>query len=186
APAQSAVQYERRVFNKLGIRTKFHGPPTDETDAAWESLYKIGTSWITQEQAALLPNHTDPIAGEEDRSVIVLEVFHQLHCLNNIRHALWPERYGVPKLAPPIIKGDTVLFDHVDHCINIIRESIVCHADITPNVWQWDEDRQVSFPHFDNIHTCRNWDAIMDWAREHQMKHGWDVSIHVGHEQEHR
>ncbi|KZS90735.1 hypothetical protein SISNIDRAFT_414902 [Sistotremastrum niveocremeum HHB9708] len=186
APAQDAVRYERRVFTQLGVRTKYHGPPTNETDEAWDSLYNMGISRITSSEAALLPNRTESIPEEEGVSVISLDVFHQLHCLNNIRQALWPERYGIPELIPSLIKGDPVPFDHVDHCVNILRENIMCNADITPDVWQWDEDKQMSFPRFDTVHTCRNWEAIIDWAKARQMNYVWDMSIHVGHEHDHR
>lgn len=106
---------------------------------------------------------------------------------NYVRRALWPERYGPPEMGPPgiVIGSDTEPFDHTDHCVNILRENILCNADITPNVWQWDESRGVSFPHFDSIHTCRNFDAIRDWAMARKIDRVWNASIHVGHEHGH-
>ncbi|KZS89128.1 hypothetical protein SISNIDRAFT_417199, partial [Sistotremastrum niveocremeum HHB9708] len=188
APAQSAVRYERRVFDELGTKTIYHGPPTDETDKAWDDLYYMGLSYISAEEAALLPNRTEPLPNDkEGRYAISLDVFHQIHCLNYVRRALWPERYGPPEMGPPgiVIGSDTEPFDHTDHCVNILRENILCNADITPNVWQWDESRGVSFPHFDSIHTCRNFDAIRDWAMARKIDRVWNASIHVGHEHGH-
>lgn len=106
---------------------------------------------------------------------------------NYVRKALWPARYGPPEMGPPgLVKGNaTAEFDHTDHCVNIIRENILCNADTTPNVWKWDEERQISFPHFDSIHTCRNFDAIRDWAKSRQIMYVWNSSIHVGHEHGH-
>lgn len=41
----------------------------------------MGISWITEEEAALIPNRTEPLPGNEGRYAISLDVFHQLHCL---------------------------------------------------------------------------------------------------------
>ncbi|KZS89689.1 hypothetical protein SISNIDRAFT_224893 [Sistotremastrum niveocremeum HHB9708] len=187
SPAQSALRYERKTFDKVGIRGPYHNPPSDEKDALWESLYHVGVSWITKDEAALLPNWTEPLPGHEkdEHYLINLDVFHQLHCLNFIRKALNPERYGPAGLGPPLYKDDPTPFDHTDHCVNIIRENIMCNADITPNVWQWNEERQVIFPHFDTIRTCRNFDAIYDWAKEREVRDSWNSSVHLSLELAH-
>lgn len=39
APARDAIRYEQKVFDELGTRTIYHGPPNDETDQAWYDLY---------------------------------------------------------------------------------------------------------------------------------------------------
>ncbi|KZS88506.1 hypothetical protein SISNIDRAFT_459735 [Sistotremastrum niveocremeum HHB9708] len=186
SPAQSVVKYEHRVFDKLGVRTPYHTPYDDATDELWRNLYDMGIQKITKDQAALLPNWTEPIPGDEGHYVVSLNVFHQLHCLNYLRMALYPERYGpAEQFGPPLLEGDPTPFDHTDHCVNIIREGITCNADITPDVWQWDERRKMAFPHFDSVHDCRNWDAIVDWAKERKIEDRWDTSIHVGHDHHH-
>ncbi|KZT31466.1 hypothetical protein SISSUDRAFT_995092 [Sistotremastrum suecicum HHB10207 ss-3] len=169
APARDAIRYEQKVFDELGTRTIYHGPPNDETDQAWYDLYMVGLSRITKEEAAMLPNWTEPIVGDEDHYIITLDYIHQLHCLNMVRMALWPERYGEPVLGEPIMKDDPTPFDHVDHCINILRENIVCNADITPDPYQWDEDKRQIMPRFDSVRTCRNFEAIQEWQMQHRM-----------------
>ncbi|KZS89073.1 hypothetical protein SISNIDRAFT_417280, partial [Sistotremastrum niveocremeum HHB9708] len=156
----------------------YHGPPTDETDDAWFSLYPIGLSRITAEQEAKLANWTSRIPGDEEHYIISLDFFHHMHCLNLVRRALWPERYGPYTFDDPIV-GD-VPFDHADHCINIIRENIMCDADITPNVFRWDEEEQEAFPHFDVVHTCRSWDSITEWASEHRLLNEWNGKLPLG------
>ncbi|KZT37787.1 hypothetical protein SISSUDRAFT_819927 [Sistotremastrum suecicum HHB10207 ss-3] len=173
SPAQGAVKYERRVFDVLGTVTKYHGPPTDETDEAWDNLYMIGLSRINEVEASQIANWTERIPNDEDHFIISLDVFHQLHCLNHIRRALSPERYGPQMHTAPIIPGGPP-FDHVDHCLNILRESVVCNADITPNVFQWNEEKKQIFPHFDSVHTCRNWESIMEWARGRKLLETFD------------
>ncbi|KZS89650.1 hypothetical protein SISNIDRAFT_416712, partial [Sistotremastrum niveocremeum HHB9708] len=176
APAQSAIKYERRTFAKLGVLSKFHGPPTDETDEAWNSLYPVGISRVTKAEASKMANWTERIPGD-DHYVISLDVFHQLHCLNLVRKALWPDRYGPQELGDPVLEDDDTPFDHVDHCVNIIRENIICNADTTPNVFQWSEEKNMIFPHFDSVHMCRNWESITEWVNEHQLLTPWNAKL---------
>jgi hypothetical protein len=49
---------------------------------------------IPRESAAQLVNWTSPVPGDEGNYITMLDVFHQLHCLNLIRRALYPERYN--------------------------------------------------------------------------------------------
>jgi hypothetical protein len=104
APAQAAVEYELVVFhnNFWEDRTPYQGPPNDAVDAAWSELYDgipcrllpvleetiltitigVGIIAIDGHSASLLPNETLPIPGDDqDRYIVGLEVFHQLHCL---------------------------------------------------------------------------------------------------------
>ncbi|KZS87707.1 hypothetical protein SISNIDRAFT_419194, partial [Sistotremastrum niveocremeum HHB9708] len=181
-------------------RSKFHGPPTNETDEAWEALYEGGISSIHVSQAVLLPNWTEAIPGNETYYAVALDVFHQLHCLvrhtismthypyshtlmqNLIRKALLPERYGSPDNVITVPGENSVQFDHVDHCINSVRESLMCNADVAFNVWQWDDKKKRTKPRVDVLHTCKNWGDILDWATEHTMISGLDTSLHVDHE----
>ncbi|KZT37528.1 hypothetical protein SISSUDRAFT_1106600 [Sistotremastrum suecicum HHB10207 ss-3] len=168
APAQHVIKYELRTFAKLGALSKYHGPPTDETDEAWNSLYPVGMSRISKEEASRIANWTERIPGD-DHYVVQLDAWHQIHCLNLIRKALLPERYGPSRLFDSVLENDDTPFDHVDHCVNILRENIVCNADTTPNVFQWNEDKQMMFPHFDSVHMCRDWDAVKEWTHERQL-----------------
>jgi len=164
SPAQNAVQYTNRVFTNVREKTIYHSPPTDEGDQAWEDLYGFGISKIPSDQAILLPNETLATPGDDRYSVMSLDVFHQLHCLNMIRKALHPERYGPIPLGtmddryPP--------FDHVDHCVNSIRESLMCAADISANTFVYDEYLGTDVPRLDVWHTCRDFGKIQVWARE--------------------
>ena len=54
-----------------------------------------GLSQISKEEAARLRISTTPIPGHEDLYIIQLDVFHQLHCLNSIRMAMWPDHFNL-------------------------------------------------------------------------------------------
>jgi hypothetical protein len=83
-----------------------------------------------------------------------------------IRKALRPDYY---KPYVPGKDGEDLLFGyhHVTHCIDIIRQAIMCSADVTPYTWTWNETIQLHANRISTPHTCRNFDKIRDWAREH-------------------
>ncbi|KZS88505.1 hypothetical protein SISNIDRAFT_260318 [Sistotremastrum niveocremeum HHB9708] len=175
SPANVALKDEYRVFTKLGVKTPYNTPYDDETDKLWEDMYSMGIQKIDKHEAALLPNWTEPIEGDDEHYVVILHVFHQLHCLNYLRKALMPERYpNITRFGPPI-PPDPTPFDHTDHCINTIRESLLCNPDITPDVYQWKEERQSIYLHLDTLHVCKSWDALTDWAKERQVLETWDA-----------
>jgi hypothetical protein len=54
---------------------------------------------------------TLPIQGT-NKYLIQLDVFHELHCLNDLRKAFYPERYGESPLNGSTIDRDSIMFLH--------------------------------------------------------------------------
>lgn len=46
----------------------------------------------------------------------------------------------------------------------------MCHGDIATVYWQWMPVRQQPLPRLEITHTCRDFDAIREWAKAHQLK----------------
>ncbi|CAL1712108.1 unnamed protein product [Somion occarium] len=182
SPAQEALKYQPKTFDMGFGRSKtiYQGEPSEEVDSAWLDLYNVfGLSKIPKWQARLLPNKTLPIPGDEQNYAVGLAVFHQLHCLNMIRQGLYPEYYRDP------VTGSIAGFpaeewpDHVSHCLDNIRQSIMCASDISLIVWQWfEEDNRASIM-MNTVHSCRNFDNIVDWAKAHRRGHKFDLNVHV-------
>lgn len=51
---------------------------------------------------------------------------------------------------------------HLDHCVDLIRQALMCAADISPFVWARDPRGGKLHGISSVAHTCRDWDAIMD------------------------
>jgi hypothetical protein len=62
---------------------------------------------------------------------------------------------------------------HLKHCFNQIRQGLMCHGDITPYVWQWNETTKSNQNLISTPHTCRDFDKIRDWSRP--QNHGGSV-----------
>jgi hypothetical protein len=93
-----------------------------------------------------------------------ITVFHQLHCLAELRYALHSLQEGEDQYKTPPA--------HLDHCLDYIRESLMCNGDATietPSRIEREADRFVGGIDGSNVkHTCRDWGAIVAFAVEHR------------------
>lgn len=137
--------------------------------------------------ARVSPRYGDGMLG-------FLNVFHQLHCLvrnpitmsvqahesltkhnkNLVRQYTYRDEYDYSNVtafrAPPeLVRG------HIDHCIETIRKSLMCAADVTPVVFELDESRASGFKSdFNMRRKCRNFDRIQDWAIANAVQPDFD------------
>ena len=79
-----------------------------------------------------------------------------------LRKALYPEYYRD-------MPGEHMDKSHWSHCIESIRQSLVCSADISPLVWQWIDRVQEVRIVGKIAHTCRNFEKIREWGLERQL-----------------
>ncbi|KAI5927173.1 hypothetical protein F4810DRAFT_707123 [Camillea tinctor] len=166
SPVEDIIRYENVVFS-TGFgheRTEYQGPPTPERDALWDDLYGFGISRIPRESASKLVNKTVPIPGEPGQYVIQLNVFHQLHCLNMIRKSLYSDVEYPPD-------HELMGIEHIEHCYDALRQSLMCSADVTPLPWQWVEEVQEAKEVARVAHTCRDFEAVRTWAKENAVIH---------------
>ncbi|KAF9486940.1 hypothetical protein BDN71DRAFT_770718 [Pleurotus eryngii] len=164
SPANEAVSYQhRKFFNGFGRNiSPFQVPPSKELDELWEDLHNFRISRIPKSQAKLLPNVMEAIPGDEEHYAVELNVFHELHCLNRIRKTIYSEHYPDMRISLP---GKEI---HMSHCLDSIRQSLVCSSDVSLIVWKWDEEAGQSFPRGNVVHRCRDLDRIKEWALENQ------------------
>jgi hypothetical protein len=62
----------------------------------------------------------------------------------------------------------------LEHCINSIREFIMCKADFTPIVLIPPERSGIPVPlsEFRTTHVCRNFDKLLDWVQTERAADG--------------
>lgn len=87
---------------------------------------------ITKEEAAHLDHPTAHFPTEEykDQYLVGLVVFHQLHCVSNLRRALYPKRYN-SSLIDEDGNVDYAKWHHLDHCLDQLRTYLECHPEMT-------------------------------------------------------
>ncbi|OJJ75704.1 hypothetical protein ASPBRDRAFT_378605 [Aspergillus brasiliensis CBS 101740] len=164
SPANRIIDYKTVAFNSGFVsRTPYMGPPSDAYDEAWEDLYNYGIIKVPQSDAAQLINRTLPLASEPGMYVIGLDVFHQLHCLHHLHKKAWGHDMGLNMSDAKEVERFWI---HLDHCSDSIRQSLMCSSDVSTIHWQWNESITRWQADGRIVHTCRDFNAIRDWAFE--------------------
>ncbi|KAJ7467495.1 hypothetical protein FB451DRAFT_1137328 [Mycena latifolia] len=183
SPALEAVEYEVRVFygGSEGDLSPFHLPSSPALDEMWRNLYKRGVSRITKDEAARLPNKTHAIPGDDGHYIAELDVFHNLHCLDKIRMALDPDYYPNWRISTTnnFIPSQIDATAHIVHCIDYVRQSLMCSSDTSMLVWQWHDAKNQSTAEGNTAHTCRKFEKLWDWAKEREMPSTYDATVHI-------
>ncbi|KAJ8586434.1 hypothetical protein M405DRAFT_795536 [Rhizopogon salebrosus TDB-379] len=162
------------VFNgTTDFPSIYRGPPSPEIDATWDRVSSnVGPMRMTLEdmQKAGEPaspskvRYPDKVGGG---FMVSLESAHVLHCLNLLRKVTWFEYYG--PIEPSFQNAPEIVRMHIDHCIETIRQNIMCNADVTMVTWNWVENHKHPYPNFNTRHQCRNFEKILDWAVDHAI-----------------
>lgn len=87
------------------------------------------------------------------------------------------KRVWISERESPPLWGLTGIV-HMDHCIDQIRQALMCSSDISPRPFGWDPKLRMVMPINNVIRTCRNFDSIRDWARTHQT-HDMNMTFQV-------
>ncbi|ETI25970.1 hypothetical protein G647_02747 [Cladophialophora carrionii CBS 160.54] len=137
---------------------RYVGPPSPEIDKNWEKLTWGRYFLITEEEARASWGEEIEEYWDEQRGGYVtgLDVFHTLHCLDNMRKALHPEYYGDGKAN----KNHDM---HQDHCIEHMRQFIMCSGDMTPIPTKYYPALGRNYVDSDRPHTCRNFEQLRQW-----------------------
>ncbi|POS81183.1 hypothetical protein DHEL01_v200394 [Diaporthe helianthi] len=143
--------------------------PTDYEDTSvkgdklWDELMPIGSGFVR----VPFPRRFDMPASKaieddpEEAEIYSLSALHQLHCLGVIRDVVKKyEKHDKSRFAGS---------GHEYHCIDYIRQSIMCSADTTLDFAELQPDgRRKGFSGANSTHQCRDWDALTSWAVENR------------------
>lgn len=58
---------------------------------------------------------------------------------------------------------------HVNHCLDTLRQIILCHGDVSVVTFDWDIHEHDPFPDFYVQRECRNWNSILEWTLTRQV-----------------
>ncbi|KAI0112529.1 hypothetical protein GGR51DRAFT_557112 [Nemania sp. FL0031] len=153
-----ALTYDENgtLFNEYPVGEKLWvGDPSPEIDASWDSLEEAFYILLEGDEADIVRDHT---TLEHGYWLTGLDVFHQLHCLDSLRRALRPDYY--PREASP--RTERL---HQDHCINYLRQTLMCHGDTTPVNHKWYPQAHRYGPDFSVLHSCRPFNELVEWSR---------------------
>lgn len=111
------------------------------------------------------PMHFDV---KPDGQIYSIAIFHELHCLMHLSGF-------VDKLVMQIRAREFTLdvgeIAHNDHCVNYIRNALMCCGDTTLE----GQSQAKELEHVEGtdgtgaVHMCRNFDEISAWATQHRV-----------------
>lgn len=153
----------------------------------------VGIIGLTPSERSQLADPTPPTPKDPNTYPVMIQVFHNIHCLNNLRQAIWRDDYpftlerlpdgrvnrttnralhlgkSLPIHFFPLLDGGSILANLLDHCIDSLREALMCASDITPISFEVKgEDHHVA-PKLSTTHICRDFDALKGWAKTRQI-----------------
>ncbi|PYH44305.1 oxidase ustYa family protein [Aspergillus saccharolyticus JOP 1030-1] len=180
SPAQEAVKLEAMEFQgQLRIISPYQGDPSPELDQAWKELLQYSNIWVTGEELSKINKTSIPVPGEEDKYWVELSVVHELHCIKRLRQYIHSDYYFANISAEDRRLNDL----HTDHCLEILRQSVMCHADISMITMTWEPTSKYPAADFQNVHECKNWDVLYEWQKQRSvdmMKPGFLVHPYLG------
>lgn len=50
------------------------------------------------------------------------------------------------------------------HCLEHLRQAVMCHSDVSTLYYRWDEADKMSKMSMEITHSCRKFEKIQDWA----------------------
>jgi hypothetical protein len=158
-----------------------------ESDAAWDNLFPEQAGYFTHPTIA--PHRSTfsvfhllhclvcwfhdvyPAPPFLDHTTLSMKKLTRSHShQNGIRQGYW----AVHDLA---VAGGTPLKDddlpmmisppHIRHCIDLLRQSLMCNADLTVEV---KDDKAGGVHGFGTEHQCVDWDSLVSWTTEWETR----------------
>lgn len=71
---------------------------------------------------------------------------------------IYRDYYGIP--------DEPAQWTHLDHCINDIRQALMCNADISLLTWDWLPNYRRPWANFNIDGECVDWEKLDSWAGE--------------------
>ncbi|KAH6611945.1 hypothetical protein C7974DRAFT_438123 [Boeremia exigua] len=126
---------------------------TEEMDAAWDAIDTSPMAVALHDdftrKVGLPPSGRFP--WDTERSIYYLKGIHDLHCVKYIRKAITVKHDG---------GNQTFDYHHINHCLNGLRQDIMCAADDTP--------MPALAEHIGagQVRKCRDWNKMTEWATQ--------------------
>ncbi|EPQ56285.1 hypothetical protein GLOTRDRAFT_39785, partial [Gloeophyllum trabeum ATCC 11539] len=120
----------------LHENTTHFGISSEEDEHDWASVFPDGNGFVR--------------LGPSKR-LFALSAFHEMHCMQSVRRALVQEGHGD---------------GHVQHCLNYLRQMILCHANI-----QLEPVREDGTVAWGRERTCRDREELYDWLGKNMAEY---------------
>ncbi|KAI3325011.1 hypothetical protein HD806DRAFT_491733 [Xylariaceae sp. AK1471] len=177
SPAVEALEYRDTTFtleDKIQEKSRFTGRPSPELDQAWHDLLNAENIILEPEVMRHYGREHIGVAVPEGGGFLgTLNVYHELHCLKRIHQFVYSDHY----FADFTPRQHELNRLHNEHCIDFLRQSVMCHGDVGLITYEWHDDSLIPVANATS-HQCVNWEKLDRWTKERtvdMMKPGWLV-----------
>ena len=126
----------------LTLEDSRHFPLSGEdADAEWESIYPSNSAGFVR-------------LGPSKR-FFGLSMYHQIHCLDSLRYAILGREHPAKRMRKDV--------PHPQHCLNYLRQTILCAADLTLEPEVQPESQDVGEGLF-ATHICKDWSKVHEFV----------------------
>ncbi|KAI2637706.1 hypothetical protein GGS26DRAFT_544846 [Hypomontagnella submonticulosa] len=160
SPAESAIRYTVEIHS-TSDPSPFTGPPRPEVDQAWSHLLRSTMVKLSEDEMRMM-NKTSIALRDGTGYIGYLESLHMLHCVKRIYQSRHAEYYAGLQNSNAFTTG------HLDHCLEVLRQGIMCNADVAINTFFWDAQGEIE-ANRTGPRKCTNWDRISEWADERRL-----------------
>lgn len=150
--------------------------PGPEADAAWHRLEIKSPDVfpISRQDVINLGKDPETVARFPDEDwgmgsdafVASLDTLHKMHCLNEVRKMSF-EDYGEEN--PTKKRHGELWWIHLRHCVDMLAQDIMCHADADVLTYNWMDTQSHPFPDFNINRKCRDFGALLAWHQERKV-----------------
>ncbi|KAI0186504.1 hypothetical protein EV127DRAFT_394938 [Xylaria flabelliformis] len=160
SPAAAVIEYQYRPI--IPNDTRFVGHPGPEWEQSMHQLMEGTLIRISEEE--LRQSGSGSIPLKDGGYAAGLGVGHNLHCIKKIKQFIYREHFY------PNLSNDKDQFDyvqsHADHCLDFLRQDMLCHLDYSLYTLYWGERRQDIPTHrIPVVQKCVNWDKLHSWMQ---------------------
>ncbi|KAI1211437.1 uncharacterized protein F4807DRAFT_466691 [Annulohypoxylon truncatum] len=155
-------------------------PDSDEVEEIWENFEYVRPIALRRDQILAMGKDPDTVAKfnndywglGDDAYVGALDLFHQVHCLNVLRHEAF--RYH-DREGETVPKWNSIHWIHIQHCVGMMMEHMLCNADAGFLTYNWMEHEKYPFPDMSVQKQCRDWRQLV----EYRDAHGVNETLYV-------
>ncbi len=148
--------------------------PNPKDDAIWDEWELTRVYPATREEIIKMGTDPTTVAKLEDdvwglgddAFATIFDVYHQVHCLNSLRHIAYGEYYNKSMARAHTVKQREI---HLNHCIDILLQSIKCNANLDLIPLHWVETQEYPFPDMSINKKCVNFDGLTEWRKDHTI-----------------
>ncbi|KAI0126814.1 hypothetical protein BJ170DRAFT_684396 [Xylariales sp. AK1849] len=145
--------------------------PNPNADMLWEEYELIRVFPVTKADVVKLgkdPSTAVKLEDEiwglgDDAYATVLDVYHQIHCLNSLRQIAYGSYYNRSQG-----RADTLLLRemHINHCTDILLQALQCSGNLNLITMHWVETQLQPWPDMSLNKQCVDFPHLTEWRKE--------------------